>query len=94
MTEIEVVTIPRAEYDNLLQCRLKLATILLGQQPLARRPTSRIFRDVEIAAFVDGCLARRITYAAIRAECAAKFGPDRAPSETMIGRYARNRRDP
>jgi hypothetical protein len=53
-----------------------------------RRPTSRIARDRQMAAFVDSALERMLTYAAIHAECVERFGRARTPSPSAIARYA------
>jgi hypothetical protein len=56
-----------------------------------RRPTSRVYRDLELNQLVDAGLDRRRTYADIRSESLERFGPDRTPSHSSIARYARNR---
>lgn len=46
----------------------------------------RLARDPEVRVLVDELLPR-MTFAAIAAECRRRFGPDRAPSKSAIGRY-------
>lgn len=90
MTESDLVTISRVEYEDLLQCRLKLASMLGWSEP-KRRSTSKVYRDVELSRFVDDCIGRRLTYAATHVECIKKFGADRVPSVGSITRYAQDR---
>lgn len=55
-----------------------------------KREKSRIYRDLELSRCVDDGLARRLTYADIRSELLKRFGDDRTPSRSAIGRYARH----
>lgn len=87
---IPVAVVPLTEYERLVKSRFRLASIMGSDVP-ARRPTSRIFQDAELAEFVDHCLVDRLTYAQTRAECISRFGLSRAPSKSAIGRYSRAR---
>lgn len=91
-SDTALVTISRAEYENLLQCRLKLASLLHAEPSPRRRQTSRIYRDAELAAFVDASLDERLTYDEIRNRCVKKFGSDRSPSTGAISRHSIQRR--
>jgi len=88
---IEVVTIPRAEYESLLQRSLKASADAVSQTG-KRRPTSRFFRDRDLALFVDSCLDRHLIFSDIRTECIDRFGAARAPSVSSLCRYSQARR--
>ena len=51
------------------------------------RSRSRFYYDPEVAAFVKSCLDQRLIYSVIRDKCVEKFGAERSPSRTAIGRY-------
>jgi hypothetical protein len=51
------------------------------------RPCSRFYYDPELAAFVQAGFNDRLIYAAIKAKCRERFGPDRTPSVSAIGRF-------
>lgn len=84
----EVVTIPRAVYEGLLQRSLKAPSL----EPGGRRSKARLARDQEVALFVDACLAeQKMTYAEIVDACTARFGAARTPSSQAVSRWFRSR---
>jgi hypothetical protein len=87
MAGVEVVTIPRAVYEGLLQRALNKPSL----DPSGRRDRSRIGQDQELALLVDACLDQRMIYSAVRAACIERFGIARAPSVQAISRWFRNR---
>lgn len=54
---------------------------------MTKRPTSRFYRDPEVAAFVKQCIEERLIYSTIHERCVEKFGADRAPSSSAISRF-------
>jgi hypothetical protein len=81
-----VVTIPAADYAELLDCRRRLAEVEARQRTFERPSRSPISRDPEVAAF----LAERFGRLLIRdilAACAANFGKARTPSRSAAHRY-------
>ena len=78
---VPVVTIPAAEYADLLQCRRRVAR--LSSHTGVRSP---IDLDIELAAFLAEALQRQIIRD-VHAACLARFGPDRTPSKSAIHRF-------
>jgi hypothetical protein len=70
-----------------------LNALLGGVEQLAKgrhvRPRSRIWRDPELARAVEQRVAERLTIDQIADFLEARFGRDRAPSRSSIGRYVR-----
>ena len=86
----KAVTIPEAEYQELLQLKREsdLATLQKVQDvTLASR--SQIGRDPELAAFVLQ-QARSKVVKDIHEACIAHFGAERAPSRSSIYRYLKD----
>lgn len=52
-------------------------------------PGSRIWRDTELARAIEQHVAERLTIDQIAERLKARFGRDRAPSRSAIGRYVR-----
>ncbi len=86
MTEPEIVTIPLAEYRDLLKCRRLLAEAGFRRRSFEKPARSMIERDPEVAVFIANRLG---TWPAteIRDLCARAFGPVRTPSVKSIYRY-------
>jgi hypothetical protein len=53
---------------------------------------SKIYHDLRVRAAIDRLMRRPLTIDEIRARIAARFGPDRTPSLSAIGRYLRRER--
>lgn len=83
---VEVVTIPAADYADLLDCRRRLAELSASRRAFERPSKSPIERDAEVATFLASRFGAA-TVKTIRAECAAKFGADRTPPRSSIYRY-------
>lgn len=88
---VEVVTIPLAEYADLLDCRRRLAELTVARAAFERPPASPIERDPELATFLAERLGRA-TGEAILVECRSRFGPARTPSRSALDRYWRRLR--
>lgn len=86
MNEIEFVTIPLAEYRDLLNCRRQLAEVGVRQRAFDLPSTSPIERDPEVAVFIANRLGNW-TGQQIREQCTKAFGPIRTPSRSAISRY-------
>jgi hypothetical protein len=86
---IPVVTIPLAEYEDLLQLRRRIAE--LSPPALAPLPRSPIEVNHEISTFIDARLGKMFISEIAKA-CRQEFG-DRAPSKSAIHRYWQRRRD-
>lgn len=56
------------------------------RRPHLRGSVPRIVRDPEVRAFIDRAL-RTMTFSEIVAATRERFGPDRTPSRSAIGRY-------
>ncbi|WP_424361803.1 hypothetical protein [Methylocystis parvus] len=82
---VPVVTIPLAEYEELLRLR-KLHGNPAGQVLLPPPTRSRIERDKEVAEFLNKNLGRMLLKE-IHAACVEKFGAARTPSKSAINRY-------
>lgn len=91
---VEVVTIPIAEYAELLDCRRRLAVLEVDRGFISSKgKKSRIDRDPELAAYVANRLGRA-EVKTIRAECIERFGADRTPSRSALYRYWDRLRSP
>lgn len=94
MSVPETVTIPWAEYRDLLICRRRLAEAGIRERSFANPRHSPIERDTEVALFIANRLGRKWTIQQIRDQCAKAFGPARTPSRSAISRYAGRLRAP
>lgn len=88
---VKVVTIPLADYAELLDCRRRLAAVRdkpgHGRKRYMR--LSRIERDAEVRTFIDEHLALGTwPVEEIRAAIVSTFGQLRAPSRSALNRYA------
>ena len=83
---VDVVTIPAAEYADLLDCRRRLAELKLVRRRFKTPSTSRIDRDPEVAVFIAERLGMQYLHT-IREECLKRFGADRTPGLSTIHRY-------
>ncbi|WP_424362714.1 hypothetical protein [Methylocystis parvus] len=82
---VPVVTIPLAEYEELIRLRKLYGNA--ARQVLLPPPTrSRIDRDREVADFLNEHLGRMLLKE-IHAACVQKFGVARTPSKSAINRY-------
>lgn len=82
--EVAVVTIPLAEYEDLLKLR-QLYGAAAGSKTLPPPMRSPIERDRQLCAFLDERLGKMYIYE-IAAEAKQRFG-DKAPSKSAIHRY-------
>lgn len=82
---VEVVTIPAAEYAELLNCQRQLAALKRAKQGF-KGWLSSVEKDAQVEAFIARRLARK-TVPVIMAECRERFGADRTPSRSAIYRY-------
>lgn len=83
---VELVTIPVSHYAELLDCQRRLAAVQISPLRFTADPRSRVERDPEVAAFLAECLGTRLlkdTYAL----CVERFGQDRTPGKSTIGRF-------
>jgi hypothetical protein len=83
---VPVVTIPAAEYAELLRCRQSAAAFAVRQTRLIAASSSPIDRDQELAAFLAEGLQTMIIRE-LHAACLAKFGAARTPSRSAIHRF-------
>lgn len=82
---VELVTIPLADYAELLDCQRRLAELRAVQSGLKRSSRSPIEHDPEVATFIANRLGL-MTFSEIQQACVAEFGPERAPSRAAIHR--------
>ena len=85
IADVEVVTIPLADYAALLACRDRLAAIEPTPSGTSL-PRSPIERDAEVARFLTGRLGTG-TIEEARAACVERFGHARTPSASALHRY-------
>ncbi len=78
---IQVVTIPLAEYAELLDCRRRVGVQSDAARRLAVPPRSPIEKDAEVAAFFIERLGQA-DMLTILTECRKRFGSERTPSRT------------
>lgn len=86
MSVPETVTIPWAEYRDLLICRRRLAEADIRERSFANPRRSPIERDPEVAFFIANRLGSW-TIEEIRDHCSKAFGPLRTPSRSAVSRY-------
>jgi len=86
---VEVVTIPLAEYAELLECRRRVAEI--GNLRSRRLRPSPIDHDAEVAAFLKA-QPPEMTVKEVLEACALRFGTKRTPSKSAAYQfYSRGR---
>jgi hypothetical protein len=83
---VEVVTIPVADYAELLDCRRRLAESEVGRRAFMQPLRSRIEGDPEVATFLAGRFGLIDVIEALR-QCGARFGAARTPSRSAAFRY-------
>lgn len=86
LSGVELVTIPAADYADLLDCKRQLAEFKVRQRGFESPPRSRIERDPEVAIFIADRLGQA-TSENILAECRVRFGAARTPSRSATQRY-------
>lgn len=86
MSDPETVTIPFAEYRDLLDCRRQLAEAGIRESIFFHPPHSPIERDPEVAFFIANRLGSW-TIKQIRDQCSKAFGPTRTQSRSAVSRY-------
>lgn len=84
---VEAVTIPAAEYAELLRCRRQFRRLKLLQSRFQRRRRIPIEADLEVALFIADRVGK-LNAPAIMAECIATFGAARTPSRSAFYRIA------
>lgn len=90
---VAVVTIPLAEYSELLWYRSQLKKVKGGKLIQRRETHSRIDLDPEVADFIRERVKAKAYNQTIADECRARFGKDRAPSKSAIHRFRVRERD-
>ncbi|BBF92903.1 hypothetical protein [Blastochloris tepida] len=83
---VPVVTIPAAEYAELLACWEQLARLRLFQEAFQPRSKASIDQDPEVAAFIASRLGK-VFLREVLAECRERFGVSRTPSRSAAQRY-------